>query len=110
MAVPVLIKTHNAVSVPATNGLAPSAWICCEGFKDVAFTFRNAGAFAGSADLQWSNDGVTQHGLETAILAVGTTQYKQGITSVKAPYFRLILANTDASARIMDAWAYLKLT
>lgn len=102
------IQTHNAVSVAATTGISAGSWIDCNGFDKIAFTLLNDAATASSADLQWSNDGTNQHGLEAGVIPGNTQRYKQGIADVKARYCRLVLGNTDAAAHTMSAWAYLK--
>lgn len=103
-----VIQTHNAVSV-AASGLGVGSWIDCNGFDQIAFTFLNDAGASASADLQWSNDGANQHGLEAGVIILNNSRYKQGITPTKARYCRLILSNGDTgAAHTMSVWAYLK--
>ena len=102
------IQTHNAVSVPATTGTSQSAYIDTNGFSDVALTFTNDASTASYADVHWSHDGVAYHSAEGNILPANT-QIKKAIQfPTKARYMKVVLANTDAAAHVMSAWAYLK--
>lgn len=102
------IKTHNAVSVPL-NGVSVGTWIDASGFDKLAFTMlSDTNAANNQLNIGWSNDGTNVHGDELALTNAGG-QYRNGITDVKARYFRFVVRNNDAAAaHTMSAWAYLK--
>jgi hypothetical protein len=101
------IQTHSGVVVAATTGVADSVWFDSDGFTDIAFTMMNDAATASALHIYWSNDNSTTHGLETNVLT-GTQQQKAGQVSIKARYFKVRLANTDAAPHTMSAWVLLK--
>ena len=104
----ITIKTHNAVSVPA-SGQSASEWIDCEGYEKIAFTIMNEGTYTSSANVQWSHDGVNMQGQEDTIpFNNSTARYRAAEVFVKAKYCRLNITNGDTSARTISAWAYLK--
>jgi hypothetical protein len=102
------IQTHNAVSVPLSN-YSNGSWIDCDGFSDIGVTFvSDSNTLNSSISLHWSNDGSTKHGDET-LVATSTPMFKQGVTSIKSRYVRVVLGNQDSAlAHTMSAWAYLK--
>lgn len=100
------IQTHNAVSVPATTGLSTGAWIDTNGFDTVAVTFKNSTSTASNVYLYFSSDGINEAGWET--VGSGTSSTKSGIFETRARYVRVALGNTDAAAKVMSAWIYLK--
>lgn len=101
------IQTHNAVSIATQTASVQTSWIDCDGFDKVAITLLNDAALSARVDVYWSNDGSTQHGYETAIVA-SSTQQKAGIIDTKARYLKLAPVNLDAASHTMSAWAYLK--
>lgn len=103
------IQTHNAVSVPLSgNSIAPTNWIDCGGFDQIAVTLLNDAATASKVSILWSHDNATTHGVDWDILLSGTTQQRVIRTGVKARYMKVRLDNADtAAAHVMSAWAYL---
>jgi hypothetical protein len=99
------IQTHNAVSV-AASAWSSSAWIDMDGFDRVAITMLNDASTTSSITIDWSNDGTTIHGNESA----GNDTKKQRAVeyAIKARYARINLNNGDTVAHTMSAWAYLK--
>lgn len=104
------IQTHAAVNIPATTGTSygTGTWNDANGYGNVCVTFASDASHTNTAELYWSHDGATTHGLEI-VIASGTRQYGASIeVPIKARYFRVLLKNTDASAHVMSAWSYLK--
>lgn len=102
------IQTHNTISV-AAGGTSASNWFDCDGHDKVAVTFLNDAATESSADVEWSNDGTSIHGTETAVIPTGTNANKLGETTVKARYARLVAKNGDGvAAHTVSTWVYLK--
>ncbi|HLI46447.1 MAG TPA: hypothetical protein VKU94_04570 [Geobacterales bacterium] len=102
------IQTHNAVSIPASGGSSPSAWIDTDGFDKVAFVMKNDATVTSNCDIRWSADGSNIHGVDFAVLG-GANQYKTYIVDTKARYVQFSLINSDtASAHTFTAYAYLK--
>jgi hypothetical protein len=101
------VQTHNAVSVPANNSSRMTTFIDCDGFDKVSITLSNDSATASYISLIWSNDGVSNHGLEDN-LASNALQQKAYLTDVKSRYLKVQVANTDTVAHTISAWAYLK--
>lgn len=102
-----IIQTHNAVSIGA-SGNAFGIWNNCAGYEKIAVTLFNDSATASLGSIEWSFDGTTQHSNESGVIPNNSNQKKSGITDIKAPYFRLVIANQDAVSHTMSAWAYLK--
>src|SRR5574342_1168272 len=101
------IQTHNAVSVPATTGTSASAWFPCDGYDKLALILLNDAATNSAMNIRWSFDNSTIHGNEQP-MTTQTLKERAAIVDVKAPFFQVFIANTDASAHTMSAWAYLK--
>lgn len=99
------IKTHNAVSVGASVW-SLSSWIDANGFDKIGVTMINDASTASTLNVEWSNDGVSQHGGETIVAS--STSNKSGITEIKARYVRVSILNSDTIAHVMSAWAFLK--
>lgn len=100
-------QTHNAVSVPGSNGVLDSTtWIDCKGYDQIAVTFLNDASTSATISVIWSNDGAAKHG-DDVIIATGTSSRRAGRTGVKARYCKVSLLNADAAAHTMSAWAYL---
>jgi hypothetical protein len=102
------IQTHNAVSVAATTGTSDSSWIDTDGFNELAITLMNDATTNSSADLYWSHDGSSIHGVEANFIPSDGIQKKVANTITKARYMKLHIFNTDAASHTMSAWAYLK--
>jgi hypothetical protein len=100
------IQTHNAVSV-AASGWSVGSWIDCTGFDKIAGTLKNDAATTSTGNVEWSNDGVTVHGIEP-FFVTGTSANKVGVVDVKGRYAKFSINNGDAASHIMSAWAYLK--
>lgn len=101
------IKTHNAVSVPATTGTSASSWYPCDGYDTLSVNLLNSAATNSQVEVLWSADGANVHGGEIP-LVTGTPIQRSANISTKLSYFKVVLYNTDASARTMTAHAYLK--
>jgi hypothetical protein len=76
------VQTHNAVSVPANNSSRMTTFIDCDGFDKVSITLSNDSATASYISLIWSNDGVSNHGLEDT-LASNALQQKAYLTMLR---------------------------
>jgi hypothetical protein len=100
------IQTHNAVSI-ATTAWSNGNWIDADGFDKVGVTMLNDASTSSQLNIQWSNDGSSIHGNEN-LLTTATSNLRQGITDIKARYFRVQLNNGDTISHTMSAWAYLK--
>jgi hypothetical protein len=100
------IQTHNAVSVAATGASTESSWHDASGYTQLNMTMLCDANVSTYAYVFWSNDGVSQHGLDN-IIASGVKLYGSGTISVRARYFKLQVGNNDAASHTMSAWAYL---
>lgn len=105
----VTIQTHSGVNILA-NANSPSAWIEATGYSDLAITLMNDAVASSIVYLQWSNDGVSQHGEEApSLLPSATNRYRSAQVPIKARYFKISIQNADAtSPHIMSCWVYLK--
>jgi hypothetical protein len=104
---PKTVRTHNSVSVPATNGTNTSAWIDVEGYNAIAITFTNSVAGNNAVDLEWSHDG-TNKAIAVTILATNTAQERVGTSAVYSRWVRAVVKNTHTTAATMNAWIYAR--
>lgn len=106
------IQTHSGVTIgPSGNsyGNYASSWIDADGFDKVAFIAKNDGSTAFNLEIIWSHDNVNMQGDEKpALVTSGNSSMQQGVTDIKARYFKFYIANGDAAPHTMSAWAYLK--
>lgn len=100
------IQTHNAVSVPL-NGNSQSSFYSSIGWDKIAGIFKTDANHAVSATIGWSNDGVSIISYETAVNKTATDGNWE--TPIKAPYFKILMFNNDATlAHTMSTWIMLK--
>jgi hypothetical protein len=111
---PVDIQARYATTIQTQAGVmvAPSAWavgswIDTNGFDKVSGTMKNDASVASAGNIEWSNDGITIHGIEL-FFPNNTNSTKQGIVDTKARYFRFAINNLDAAPHTLSAWTYLK--
>lgn len=103
------IQTHNAVSVPLSNGSygTNSTFYSCDGFNNISVILKNDAATSSTVSIDWSYDNSAIAWNE--LVKSDSNASKGGIVDVKAPYFRVFAYNGDAAAaHTMSAWAYLK--
>lgn len=101
------IQTHNAVSITNGTGSNATSWIDCNGYDKLAVTALWSASLSSNIEVQWSADGVSQHGSER-IFQTGVSQFPTTITEIKMRYARVRLNNADATTQTASAWAYLK--
>jgi hypothetical protein len=104
---PVFVQTHNAVTVPANNGVMASALQAATGFSEIAVVMRSDATHSRTVAIDWFIDASTHVGNETVIANASSTTGVGRIT-VKAPYFKVNLINVDAgAAHVMSSWTTL---
>lgn len=99
------IQTHNAVSV-ATVSWSVGSWIDVSGYTQISGTVMNNATTTFNVQVQWSNDGSTEHGIDQ-VINNNTLQYGTFNTPTKARYARVSVYNGDTVAHTMSAWVYL---
>lgn len=100
------IQTHTNQTI-ASNSWSTSSWFDANGFDKLALTLKNDAATSTIINLNWSNDGVTQHGTEN-IGTSNTSQTRAMITDTKARYFNVAVQNTDTISHVINVWVFLK--
>jgi hypothetical protein len=102
------ILTQNAVSISA-SGTSNSAFYDTYGYSDIAVTMINDASTSSSGSLKWSHDpSGAPVVMDDTIIASNTLNRKGAITSTKARYVQVSIANGDTASHTMSAWIYLK--
>jgi hypothetical protein len=105
---PAFVQTHNAVTV-ALNGSNSSAVQTTAGYDQLAIAAKSDANHTWKIELQWYADAATTVVCGYETLGTVTTNNQGAFrTTVKAPYFKTVLANSDgASAHVMSSWTTL---
>lgn len=101
------VQTHNGVVLaPSTGQSSGAGWIDVSGFDEIAVHIQSTVATAYSVFIDWSFDGVNQHGTDGSTSS--TSAFKTIATSTKAKYARINIFNnaTDAPKTVT---AYLNM-
>lgn len=100
------IQTHTATMV-APDGVGQSVYVDTNGFDRLAVTVTTDSTMGTKIQLVWSNDGVSQHGVDS--LSSTPDKWYTHETATKARYVKIYVVNNDASApHTMSSWTYLK--
>lgn len=102
------VQTHDRVNVPLNGNNTNTDWILADGFTQLCVTMKNDAFTSSQVNVLWSNDGITQHGLDDGMVPTASVDARAANTRVKAKYFKLQVFNKDAAAaHVMSCWAYL---
>jgi hypothetical protein len=102
------VQTHNGVVLAPTNGSSVgTGWINVEGFDELSVHVQSTVASSYSIYIDWSFDGVNQHGTEGNTST--NTTFKTLTVGVKAKYVRINLFNTATDApKTVTSYLHMK--
>ena len=102
-----VVQTHNAVVIPASEWSEQTDWMDCAGYDTLNVTLLNDAAVASAANVIWSHDGTTKQGEDSGVIPSGSTTRKAGRVTVKARYAKVTVNNPDTATHTVSAWAYM---
>jgi hypothetical protein len=91
--------THTNVSIAPNSWSAQTDFRPTNGAKFLAVHLANdSSATSISAEIAWSNDGVTADGKTIDVANTNLAVNKSGMTQALAPYYRVNIKNLDTAA------------
>ena len=99
------IQTHSGAMIPPATW-SQGNWIDTNGFDKIAYTMVNDANVSSKFNLQWSNDGTSNHHDQS----IDTTANlrKGGEVPTLARYVRVVVRNDDTAPHTFNTFIYLK--